>query len=66
MSSAVDFYTEQLAPLVDGKVDKILSDEDGFIGLKIVSGKKEYVVWFLSDDEGNSPGSFEINQYESL
>ena len=38
--------------------------EEGFFGLEIRKGDKEYILWFLCDDEGNGPGSFEIQEAE--
>lgn len=60
------FYLEQLAVLVGGKVTAAVRsgvDEfgDEFFGLKIMDKDgKPKVLWLLSDDEGNGPGSFEI------
>ena len=55
-----NFYVEQLAKFVGYKVSGVVSSPDGFFGLKLKSGKSEKIVWFLSDDEGNAPGSFEV------
>ena len=67
VSDTTNFYLEKLAVLVGGTVtgavrsgvDETLGDE--YFGLKIM-GKdgKAKVLWLLSDDEGNGPGSFEI------
>lgn len=57
----IDFYTKQLDPLIGGKITSVISDSDGeFFGLEVTKGKKTFVIWFLQDDEGNGPGSFEI------
>jgi len=56
------FYIKQLEQLVGGQVVGCATDgsPEGFVGLvvKTKSGKK--IVWFLCDDEGNGPGSFDI------
>lgn len=69
--SPADFYVKQLKPLVGGKVIAIaVSDEDEFgdqffglhIEVKADNEDREVIVWFLKDDEGNGPGSFEIEE----
>lgn len=65
-----EFYLAQLRPLVGGTitnltrsgVDEVFGDE--FFGLEVTqpTGEK-FIVWFYADNEGNGPGSFEI-QYE--
>ena len=56
-----NFYTNQLKPLIGGKIKSILKTSDGFFGLLIVMPNgKEKDIYFLSDDEGNDPGSFII------
>lgn len=57
-----NFYQKQLSKLLDGKIIGTIQDEDGeFFGLRILMPKgKVKLLWFLSDDEGNGPGSFEI------
>lgn len=55
-----NFYAEQLAKFVGCKVSGVVTSPDGFFGLKIKSGRMENIVWFLRDDEGNGPGSCEV------
>ncbi|TXH76820.1 hypothetical protein [Thiobacillus sp.] len=62
------FYLDQLKPLMDGKIIGLLrsgEDElgDEFYGLSIQckDGATRRLI-FLSDDEGNGPGSFEITE----
>ena len=55
------FYVNQLQPFVGRKISRVVTtpiDEWGqqYFGLRI--GDK--IIWFYSDDEGNNPGSFEI------
>ena len=59
------FYLKQLEPLVDGKIVGFCRDERGeFFGLRISTKKGETNLWFLRDDEGNGPGSFEISNHK--
>jgi len=65
MSNA-DWYVKQLSQFTGWKVvqpvksppDDFLGDE--FFGLLLQNGTKRKILWFLRDDEGNGPGSFEI------
>ena len=62
---SVDFYVKELSPLVDGKIIKIVKDDsygEEYYGLLVQKGNKKYTMWILADDEGNGPGSFEINE----
>ena len=56
------FYLKQLNQLVGGKIINLISDqEEEFFGIVVRKEDGEMVkVWFLKDDEGNGPGSFEI------
>ena len=57
IKDTADFYVKQLEVLVGETVEGVVTDEEGqFFGLRI--GSK--ILWLLSDDEGNEPGSFEI------
>ena len=66
MSSSIDFYLKQLAPLVGGTITALARtgtsddpfDEElyGFV-VKCRDGRQRTLV-LLSDDEGNGPGSF--------
>ena len=67
VSDTTNFYLEKLAVLAGGTVigtvrsgvDETFGDE--YFGLKIKGNDgKAKVLWLLSDDEGNGPGSFEI------
>lgn len=61
-----DFYLEKLDQLVGGTITGLVrtgddSDTGEFFGLVVTmpNGTKKTMV-LLSDDEGNAPGSFEI------
>lgn len=58
----MSFYTDRLSPLVGAKVTAVVSDPEGeFFGLSLtLPGGNRKTLWFLSDDEGNGPGSFDI------
>jgi hypothetical protein len=61
-NSSTKYYLAQLNTLVGGKVTAVATDEDEeFFGLQITmpDGTRRTIL-FLSDDEGNGPGSFEI------
>jgi hypothetical protein len=70
MSSSIDFYLKQLAPLVGGTITALVRsgasddplDEElyGFV-VKCRDGKERTLI-LLSDDEGNGPGSFMFNE----
>lgn len=58
----MDFYVKQLSQVVGGTITTVaVDDENEFFGLSIAmpDGSRK-VLWFLSDDEGNGPGSFDI------
>lgn len=62
---SVAFYLGQLDQFVGWTVDTLAqSPEDEFgdqyFGLVLKNGKARKIVWFLRDDEGNGPGSFDI------
>ena len=66
-NKATEFYLKQLQQLVGGKITQLATtdaDESGeqFFGFVVTmpNGKSKTVL-FLRDDEGNGPGSFEIN-----
>ena len=66
--NATDFHLTQLEPLIGGSivglartgVDEDVGDE--FFGLlvRLANGQRK-VLMFLSDPEGNGPGSFELS-----
>jgi hypothetical protein len=65
--SAADFHLQQLRPLVGGRITSLARtgvDEygDEFFGLVITlpNGQKRTLI-FLADDEGNGPGSFQLD-----
>jgi hypothetical protein len=62
--STNDFYTKRLNQLIGGKVTTSFIIEEGSeifygIDIKMPNGEIKYLV-FLSDDEANGPGSFQI------
>lgn len=59
-----DFYLKQLEQLIGGKITNLArtgEEEDEFFGIVVTmpNGKRKTLL-LLSDDEGNAPGSFEI------
>jgi hypothetical protein len=59
------FYTKKLGALVGGRITGTVTDGpegDGFYGLRIVHDGKIMILWILRDDEGNGPGSFELQE----
>lgn len=68
MATNATFYLDQLHCLVGGRIISLArtgpsddGSEDEFYGLVVLlpDGKKKTMI-LLSDDEGNGPGSFEI------
>lgn len=59
----VNFYVNQLQKFVGKKITRIVTDvsDPQFFGFQI-DGRDGWILWFLSDDEGNGPGSFEIQK----
>ena len=51
----------QLEKIVGGKIISTISDGDKF-GFCIQKNGKTYNLWFLQDDEGNGPGSFDLSE----
>ena len=66
MNDQTKFYTNKLKKLVGSKIESVTyAEEDNygneFFGLVIkLKNGKEKILWLLSDDEGNAPGSFDI------
>jgi hypothetical protein len=70
MSSAIDYYLDQLRPLVGGTISALArtgpNDDPsefelfGFV-VTLRDGTKRTLL-LLADDEGNGPGSFEISR----
>ena len=62
------FYLDKLSALQDGKIVGVAYDPsdphmDPIVGLRIMMpGGKEAILWILRDDEGNGPGSFDIQK----
>lgn len=71
MTNATDFYLKELAKLKNARVTGLIrSGEDKFgdefFGLQFTLPSGEIAnLFFLSDDEGNAPGSFEFSFEES-
>jgi hypothetical protein len=59
-----DYYTNVLNKFSGSVIEQAISDPEGeFFGLKIKTPLgKHKIIWFLMDDEGNGPGSFEIQE----
>jgi hypothetical protein len=65
---SADFYLQQLQPFV-GATIVVLAHADGehdeFFGFIVeLPDKERKVIFFLRDDEGNGPGSFEIRDVD--
>lgn len=63
------FYLDKLAQFVGGRIIGTVNSEpnefgDQFFGLQIRTNGKTQYLWFLGDDEGNGPGSFDIQEAE--
>jgi|TARA_R110000751_G_scaffold146583_1_gene250575 hypothetical protein len=59
--SGKKYYEDQLKPFVGSTVEQIAlddRDEEAYVwGFKMSNNK---VLWFLSDQEGNNGGSFDV------
>lgn len=61
-----DFYLEKLTRVVGAKVTGLVRSgkDDGldeFYGLSLVADDgQKFTLWLLCDDEGNGPGSFDL------
>ena len=61
MDKKFAFYYKKLSPIMGGTIVGTVLDEKKFmLGLKIETETGEKILWFLRDDEGNGPGSFDI------
>ena len=65
MNNTTRFCTEQLTDLVGCRIVGVAHTPpddfgDEFVGLICKRNGREKIVYFLRDDEGNGPGSFEI------
>ena len=61
------FYLNRLRNLIGARVVSVITDnENAFFGLQLkLSSGELRAIWFLSDDEGNAPGSFSIEEATS-
>ena len=57
-----DFYTSQLVTLIDSRVTGVIKDDENeFFGLQFTTKEgKRMNLWILRDDEGNGPGSIDL------
>jgi len=59
-----DFYLQQLQPFIGATIVGLAradGEHDEFFGFVVeFPNKDRQVIFFLRDDEGNGPGSFEI------
>jgi hypothetical protein len=62
-----DYYTQALNKLSGSVIEQAISDPEGeFFGLKVKTPRGGHkVIWFMMDDEGNGPGSFEIQDVKA-
>ena len=66
--SSLEYYTDRLKGLVGGEITGVIASTpsefgDVFVGLIIGVKDKSFRLWLLSDDEGNGPGSFDIEPH---
>lgn len=65
---SADFYLQQLQPFVGAKIVGLAhadGEYDEFFGFIVeLPDKERKVIFFLRDDEGNGPGSFEIQDLD--
>ena len=64
----MDYWKTVLTALVGGTIKKVLvnyGDGENWYGLaiKLADGRK-MALWFLSDEEANAPGRFEVSEIE--
>lgn len=55
----MNWYAKELEQFIGQTVKSVVKDEE-FFGLLLTDGEHDTVIWFLRDDEGNGPGSFDI------
>lgn len=65
-----DYFINELERLVNTKIVGVVISGEGYqryYGLKIDDPimEKGYILWFESDEEGNGPGSFVIEDYNT-
>lgn len=68
MNNKTDLLLSELDPLVGATIEELIvqvdpDDDEEYVGLQLVckDGVTRHLV-FLSDDEGNGPGSFDITE----
>jgi len=61
------YWENELKQLIGGKITKVLSStweeqpNEPLVGLELtMPNRTKKGIWFLNDEEGNSPGRFEI------
>lgn len=62
-------YVKMMRPLIGGIISNIIVDKasvegEVYCGLIIKNGSRTFELVALSDDEGNSPGSFCIEEHK--
>jgi len=61
------YWENKLEEIVGGTIMQVLSDEGDFkeepwVGLLVsLADGKQVTMWLLSDEEGNAPGRFQID-----
>ena len=66
-----DYFIEELERLDGCKIVGVVTGggkgHEKYYGLKIDDARREegYILWFLRDEEGNGPGSFVIENYDT-
>lgn len=62
-----DYYKARYDDLIHGTIEEIIvdiEDREAYVGLLVRKGNKTFVVWALSDAEGNGAGYLDINLVE--
>ncbi len=63
MDKVTKFYVTKLSELAGGTIESACHTPDGYFGLVVkMPNKSKKNLFILRDDEGNGPGSFEIQE----
>jgi len=63
-----EFLEKKLSPIINGTITGIAlepdyeDDSEKFWGLSVENLGRLFTLWILRDDEGNGPGSFELQE----
>lgn len=61
---ALSYYINKLSKLNGYTIEcPVIDESEEFFGLVLVNAQRDVkTLWILRDDEGNGPGSFEIQE----